>query len=410
MKQIKVLCLFDYNCFTGFASVSKNLMQNWKKQLGAQAQFDIVAINYFGDPYTEEDGTRIISAKLTDNQKDDFGRYTFLKSVLDNDYDVLFILQDLGVTIGLVPHLKKFKEEKRLANKPNFKSILYFPVDSTLVPNLCVGLEFFDVLATYTEFGRKEVLIQRPDLKGKVKVVPHGTNTKDFFLMPEIEIQVFRNRYFGSNSDKFIVTNINRNQPRKDIPTTIFGFLEYKNQFNENAFLYLHMNPKDPLGWDLRRVMQQTPLIEGVDYMFPSEEDYNKGASVETLNKIYNASDCFITTATGGGWELTVTEAMATCTPVIMPRHTSFGELGGANGERCYYLEELSPDVHNIDNIIRWKCNIHEIAEVISQVDKDKRSNALDQTLIKEKALKFVKSLDWHSISKGFSDDIKRLG
>jgi glycosyltransferase involved in cell wall biosynthesis len=410
MKQIKVLCLFDYNCFTGFASVSKNLMQNWKKQLGAQAQFDIVAINYFGDPYTEEDGTRIISAKLTDNQKDDFGRYTFLKSVLDNDYDVLFILQDLGVTIGLVPHLKKFKEEKKAANKPNFKSIFYFPVDSTLVPNLCAGLEFFDVLATYTEFGRKEVLIQRPDLKGKVKVVPHGTNTKDFFPMPEIEIQVFRNQYFGSNSNKFIVTNINRNQPRKDIPTTIFGFLEYKNQFNENAFLYLHMNPKDPLGWDLKRVMQQTPLIEGVDYMFPSEEDYNKGASVETLNKIYNASDCFITTATGGGWELTVTEAMATCTPVIMPRHTSFGELGGANGERCYYLEELSPDVHNIDNIIRWKCNIYEIAEVISQVDKDKRSNAIDQTLKVEKALGYVKSLDWHSISKGFSDDIKRLG
>jgi glycosyltransferase involved in cell wall biosynthesis len=335
MKQIKVLCLFDYNCFTGFASVSKNLMQNWKKQLGAQAQFDIVAINYFGDPYTEEDGTRIISAKLTDNQKDDFGRYTFLKSVLDNDYDVLFILQDLGVTIGLVPHLKKFKEEKRLANKPNFKSILYFPIDSTLVPNLCVGLEFFDVLATYTEFGRKEVLIQRPDLKGKVKVVPHGTNTKDFFPILD---NSFRKEYFGSNSDKFIVTNINRNQPRKDIPTTIFGFLEYKNQFNENAFLYLHMNPKDPLGWDLRRVMQQTPLVEGVDYMFPSEEDYNKGASVETLNKIYNASDCFITTATGEGWGLTITEAMACMLPLILPNHTSIGEIGGKNGEKCYFF------------------------------------------------------------------------
>jgi hypothetical protein len=102
--------------------------------------------------------------------------------------------------------------------------------------------------------------------------------------------------------------------------------------------------------------------------------------------------------------------AMATCTPVIMPRHTSFAELGGKNGERCYFLEELSPDVHNIDNIIRWKCNIYEIAEVINQVDKDKRSNAIDQKLKVEKAFKFVKSLDWHSISKGFSDDIKRLG
>jgi glycosyltransferase involved in cell wall biosynthesis len=156
--------------------------------------------------------------------------------------------------------------------------------------------------------------------------------------------------------------------------------------------------------------MQQTPLVEGVDYMFPSEEDYNKGASVETLNKIYNASDCFITTATGEGWGLTITEAMACMLPLILPNHTSIGEIGGKNGEKCYFLEELSPDVHNIDNIIRFKCNIYEIAEVISQVEKDKKSHALDQKLKIEKGLKYVKSLDWHSISKIFSEDIKRLG
>ena len=101
---------------------------------------------------------------------------------------------------------------------------------------------------------------------------------------------------------------------------------------------------------------------------------------------------------------------MATLTPVVMPRHTSFGELGGKNGERCYFLEELSPDVHNIDNIIRFKCNIYEIGEVLSQVWKDKTSNAIDQKLKIEKALTFVKGLDWHSISKVFSDDIRRLG
>ena len=94
MKQIKALCLFDYKCHTGFASVSKNLMDNWRKQLKGQVQFDIVAINYFGEMLVEPDGTRIISAKLTDNQQDDFGRYVFLKTLLDGDYDVVFILQE----------------------------------------------------------------------------------------------------------------------------------------------------------------------------------------------------------------------------------------------------------------------------------------------------------------------------
>jgi glycosyltransferase involved in cell wall biosynthesis len=107
---------------------------------------------------------------------------------------------------------------------------------------------------------------------------------------------------------------------------------------------------------------------------------------------------------------LTITEAMGCCIPVVLPKHTSIAEIGGSNGERCYFLEELSPDVHNIDNIIRFKCNIYEIGEVLSQVWKDKTSNALDQKLKLEKALKYVKKLDWQSISKGFADDIRRLG
>ena len=410
-KQIHMLCLFDYNAITGFATVSKNLISNWKRQFGDNLKIDIVAVNYFGEDYNESPNVRIISAKLKDVAKDDFGRYVFMRSLADIDYDLVFILQDLGVIIPLVPHLKKIQDDKKEAKRKLFKSIFYFPIDFALTPNLAVGIDFFDQLATFTEYGRKMLLNLKPELKHKIRVIPHGNNMKNYYpIESQKEKSDFRKQYFGDNSDKFIVGCVNRNQPRKDIPTTIFGFLEYKNQFNENAFLYLHMNPKDPLGWDLRRVMQQTPLVEGVDYMFPSEEDYNKGASVETLNKIYNASDCYLTTATGEGWGLTITEAMACCLPTVLPKHTSIAEIGGYNSERCYLLEELSPDVHNIDNIIRFKCNIYEIAEVISQVDKDKRSNALDQTMIKEKALKFVKSLDWHSISKGFSDDIKRLG
>jgi hypothetical protein len=49
------------------------------------------------------------------------------------------------------------------------------------------------------------------------------------------------------------------------------------------------------------------------------------------------------------------------------------------------------------------------MAEIIDQVYKDKKSNALDQKLKLEKAYKYVESLDWAGISKIFSDDIKRL-
>jgi len=372
-------------------------------------KLDIVAVNYFGEDYSEGENIRVISAKRRDVAEDDFGRYVFMRSIMDIDYDLVFILQDLGVVVPVIPHVKKLLEDKKNGNRKQFKSILYFPVDFALTPNLVVGLDFFDVLATYTEFGKQNVLRLRPELKPKLKVVPHGNNMENFYPLPAEEADTFRKEYFKDNSDKFIIGCVNRNQSRKDIPTTIFGFLEYWEEHNKNSFLYLHMNPKDPMGWHLRTILAQTPLREGVDFAFPPEEDYNKGADVIKLNKIYNSIDCFLSTATGGGWELTVTEAMSAKKPVVIPKHTSFEHLGGQNGERAYFLETLYPIVAMVDNIIRFQSDLYEIAEVLNQVYKDKKSRALDQTLKIEKAFKFVENHDWKEIAKSFSEDIKRL-
>jgi len=409
-KTYRILATFDYNAPTGFATVSKNLVKNWKKIFGDSLKLDIVAVNYFGDDYTEGENIRVISAKKKDVAQDDWGRYVFMRSLKDIDYDLIFMLADLGTVVPMLPYLKEIKEEKKAANRKQFKSILYFPVDFALTPNLGVGLEFFDSLATYTEFGRFHALRVNPAIKGKIKVVPHGNNMENFYPLPTEEAQAFRKEYFGENADKFIVGSVNRNQSRKDIPTTIFGFLEYWENHNPNSLLYLHMNPKDPMGWHLRTILAQTPLREGKDFMFPSKDDYNKGADLMKLNKIYNSFDCFLSTATGGGWELTVTEAMSAKKPVIIPKHTSLEHLGGEKGERAYFLETLYPIVAQVDNIIRFQADLYEISDTLDQVFKDKKSKALDQTLKIEKAYKFVESLNWTDISKTFADEIKRLG
>jgi glycosyltransferase involved in cell wall biosynthesis len=408
-KPFRILALFDYNSFTGFATVSKNLVKNWQRTFGDAMKLDIVAVNYFGEDYSEGDNIRVISAKRRDVAEDDFGRYVFMRSIMDIDYDLIFILQDLGVVVPTIPHIKKLWEDKKNGNRKQFKSILYFPVDFALTPNLVVGLEFFDVLATYTDYGKNNVLRLRPDLKPKIKVVPHGNNMENFFPVSSEEAQNFRKEYFKENADKFIIGCVNRNQSRKDIPTTIFGFLEYWEEHNKNSFLYLHMNPKDPMGWHLRTILAQTPLREGVDFAFPPKEDYNKGSDVSKLNLIYNSIDCFLSTATGGGWELTVTEAMSARKPVVIPKHTSFEHLGGSNGERAYFLETLYPIVAMVDNIIRFQCDLYEISDVLHQVYLDKTSRAIDQTQKIEKAFKFVESHDWKEIAKSFSEDIKRL-
>jgi hypothetical protein len=408
-KQFRILALFDYNSFTGFSTVSKNLVNNWRKIFGKSMFLDIVAVNYFGEPYQEEGNVRIISAKNNDVAKDDFGRYVFMRSLLDIEYDVIFILQDLGVVVPMIPHLQKIKDDKKKENKKQFKSILYFPVDFTLTPNLGVGLEFFDSLATFTDFGKQNINRLRPQLKTKVKVIPHGNNMENFYAMEESKASEFRKSYFGENSEKFIVGNINRNQSRKDIPNTIFGFLEYWEEYNKNSFLYLHMNPKDPMGWHLRTILSQTPLREGVDFMFPPREDYEKGADISKLNCIYNSLDVFLSTATGGGWELTVTEAMSTKKPVIIPNHTSFQYLGGSNGERAYFLNTLYPCVAMIDNVVRFQADLYEIAENLNYVYNDIQYKNKDLALKIDNAYKFIANHKWEDIAKEFAKEIKKL-
>jgi glycosyltransferase involved in cell wall biosynthesis len=405
---MKILALFDYNSFTGFASVSKNLVQNWKEVYGNKMQLDIVAVNYFGDDYSEGDNVRITSAKNKDVVKDDFGRYVFMATLRSDDYDLIFILQDLGVIIPCIKFLKDIKAMKKVEGRKQFKSIFYFPVDFALTPNLGIGLDFFDYLATYTEYGKSQVLRLNPKLIKKLDVIPHGNNNQDFYPLPKDETLAFRKQYFGDNFNKVIVTNINRNQSRKDIPTTIFGFLEYWEEYNKNAFLYLHMNWKDPMGWNLKTILSQTPLREGIDYMFPSDEDASKGASVELMNKIYNASDIYINTCTGGGWELSVTEAMATKLPVLIPNHTSLKEIGNS-GKRAYMLDTLYPIVAQVDNIIRFQCDLYEIAENMNFIkdEKDKNSELYQKRV--EDAYEYVISLKWSDIAKKFVKAINRL-
>ena len=414
MEKIKhILCLMDYgkDTRTGFATVSSNIKREIKKAYGEQVSLDILGINHYGEDYVEEDGTRVFSAKINDVKNDDFGRYYFLKMVQEGDYDGIFIIQDLGVIHPIIPILESIKQKKKEANKKLFKSIWYFPVDCHLFATLTRHLEFFDVVVTYTEFGRDEILKFRPDLKGKIKVVNHGNNPKDFYPLSEEEKKKFRKEYFGKNADKLIITNVNRNQPRKDIPNTIFGFIEAKRDWKQNGlikepFLYLHCMPKDPLGHDLRAILMQTQLVEYKDFMLLPKQYEENLLGVDMLNGIYNASDIFITTTLGEGWGLTITEAFATKLPVIAPNTTSIKEISG-EGSRAYLLETIVPFCSTVDNIIREQSDCWEIGERIIEVSNDllNKNQKLNDKV--EKAYKYVNTLTWEDVCKRWVEYFK---
>jgi D-inositol-3-phosphate glycosyltransferase len=399
---MKILCLMDYVARTGFGTVSKNIVRELKKHFKEEIDLHIIAINYFGVPYFEDDKTYIVSAKLDDIEKDDYGRYHFLKTLTDGDFDGVFICQDLGVIspiIELLEHIKKIKKE---ANRKSFKSIFYFPVDCHIFPELTKKLEFFDLLCTYTHFAKDEVVKYRPDLKTSIKVVPHGNNSKDFYPLNFIDTMNFRREYFGENSDKFIITNVNRNQPRKDIPNTIFGFIEAKKTWDKGLpkpFLYLHCHPEDPLGWDLRRIFSQTELVENEDYMLLPKEYEHAMVEVEMLNRIYNASDVYLTTTLGEGWGLTYSEAASCKVPIIAPYTTSFVEMSNM-GRSAYMLYNIYPCCQQTDSIIREQTDIMEIAETLQKVAINVIAKPESHLKKIETNYEWAKNLEWSNVCK----------
>ncbi len=401
--QAYLLCLFDYKATTGFATVSTNIVAEMRRRFADRLRLDIIPINYFGDEsgIHEDEFTRILPITQGELAHDPYGRFPFLQRLNNGDYTGIFIIQDPGIAVGMMPNLIEIDQHRHEAGRKRIKRIFYFPVDSTPLDiffqhDKVHSLDYFDRLVTYTSYGRQEVLKKRPSWKDKLHVIPHGVNIQDFYEMDPDQVAAFRTSYFGHNAGKIIIANVNRNQFRKDIPSTLFGidrFLKDHPEFKNKIFLYLHMFPKDHMGWDIRQIADQLGWIENTDYGFPPESQQNHGADIDTMRGIYNASNFYITTTTGEGWGLTVVEAMACGCPVIAPNITSLIEIG-ADGSRLWPLEADYPYCSRYDNVIRSQCNMHDISETLETA-----IGSPDKTMQKaEEAFNYALSLNWKNV------------
>ena len=314
-EKIKVLGYCDApTCATGFGTVSRNIFEGLQRT--GRYQIDVLGINYWGDPHNFP---YRIWPTGTNQQKDPYGRQKVMEMIPQMDFDILFLLQDsfiLEFIPKLIPNLKKNKA------KP-FKSILYYPVDSIIKQPWAENVNPADYLIAYSEFGKKETLkrIDRPDME----VIPHGVNTTEYHVLPEEEVAKFKKQYFGQFADHFIITNVNRNQQRKDIPRTITAFKELRKQV-PNSILYLHMAMQDQ-GWDLLEVCKSFELDISKDVIFPKNFGPNQGYPRHILNMLYNCSDVVVSTTLGEGFGLAWMEAMGTKTPIVMPANTMLPEF-----------------------------------------------------------------------------------
>lgn len=331
MSKIRVLAWGDYACGTGFGTVMRNIMGNLYNT--NKYDIDIVGVNYDGGPYdTKQWPGKLwpaISALRTQGPYGDvFGRQVFLDLLNQNDYDVVFIIQDTFIVLPVVQHILELQRTKN----HTFSTIFYYPFDCTPREEWvtqCVAA--FDFPVAYTEYAKNESRQFIGQLADKQDVIYHGTNTKDFFPVEDAIRQQIKSSVFPPNmQDKFVVTNVNRNQGRKDISRTLMILKELRNRGHDDIYFYMHMQESD-FGGSLLEMSKAIGVLFEHDFTIPNPQQFSahSGFPIEMLNQIYNASDCYLTTTHGEGWGLTITEAMATNLPVVAPNNTSVPEILG---------------------------------------------------------------------------------
>jgi glycosyltransferase involved in cell wall biosynthesis len=324
---------------TGFGTVMRELFTGLVERRQVPIDdLNFFGINYLGDPHGMP--FKIWPAQVAASRDPDlFGRVRFCQKLLSNEipFNVLFLLEDSFTLTHPIPFnnqlqpfmpalIQALRQQCR-EGRPPFLVVQYLPIDGDHVrPEWLTWMSScVDYPVAYTQYGHRVMTDTVPMLRERLRVIPHGTNPATFFPVPPEERVRFRCEQLRLQPGQPLLVNVNRNQPRKDVPKTLQVFREVL-KVHPDAKLYLHMNRADAAGFDLARIQHQLRIPQDA-VLFPLNFSEGVGVPLPILNMIYNAADVLLTTCRGGGWELPVSEAMTVGIPVVAPDHTSLSEL-----------------------------------------------------------------------------------
>ena len=446
-KIIRVLAWLDSPaCATGFASVARGILT----YLGTHGYLiDVIGINDTGgwkDP--QKYPYRIYPAKPGIMEGDYFGRPRLINAVLGQDkeirppWDIIFTLNDPFILEQPLPVFNKgaldiLKETqdvflKKLPPRFWFKLVSYWPIDSPIKPNwVDRSVSLPNISVAYTNYGKNEVAdadrqLDKPTkIVDRMRVIYHGIDTSVFNPPPQHEVDEFRTQFFENKvkKDTFLISVIARNQLRKDLPRTLQIFSDFIRR-RPDSFLYIHAQENDAWG-SLREYARNWRNLEfGVNWAVPNKFTANQGFPVKEVNKIYNASDCILSTSLGEGFGFYNLEGFATKTLVVAPNNTVHPEL---------FNYDKNEDISDLDKIyqklrgIPLKCrstssewatygsqDFERIRPIVNVDDALKKliwvyENPDKVKQIEEQAYKWVQNYDWTIIAEQWNQLFRQV-
>lgn len=311
----KLLFVGDAGCPSGFARATHEILA----RVSTQYDVTVLGINYRGDPEGFPECLRgRIWAAGGGNDAIGVGRLVWMCDKVRPD---VIVIQNDG---WFIPYYVAALRRRRPTGE-------YFYPDHAAIPIVAAvavdGKNFrgdwikdVTMAVFWTQFALDEARIG--GYAGAAQVIPLGVDLDTFYPVDREGALARRNA--SALAGKFVVGNVNRNQPRKRWDLTLKYFAEWVHSRHiKDAVLFLHTAPT---GDDSINVQQLAAHYGVLDRLALCEPEIFYGASEDDMRDTYNCFDVNISTTQGEGFGLTTIEAMACGVPCILPAWAALGD------------------------------------------------------------------------------------
>jgi len=315
--------------FTGYAKVSHGILNELKS-------VDWLSVNHFGfqkmpevppgfRPYPSN--IEVLDAAANEKPvQQGFGYAILPEYIRQKKPNVVMIYNDLSVVARFLEEIRKSGIER------NFKIWVY--CDQVYNTQIQAYLDILnrdaDMVFTFSAGWKK--CLKEQGITRPIDVITHGFDSKKFFPVPK----ELARKQLGLPNDRFIILNLNRNQPRKRYDILIMAFVELVCKYPTKPIYLLCVCDKgEKGGWPLFDLYQRelklrkVPIEQFADRLMVSSMDMV--FKDEDINMFYNAANIGINTADGEGWGLCNFEQMGVGIPQVVPDIGGFKEFCTSN-------------------------------------------------------------------------------